>query len=87
VRTNIVSHFVIIIITMSQVSEKEEFTTSKWKVFSGFHCEYDYREWEDELLARLRIKRVDYLVDESYLNINPPTNAEARADAATSASR
>ena len=35
--------------------------------FSGFHCEYDYREWEDELLARLRIKRVDYLVDESYL--------------------
>ena len=67
---------------MSQVSEKEEFTTSKWKVFSGFHCEYDYREWEDELLARLRIKRVDYLVDESYLNINQPTNAEARADAA-----
>ena len=67
---------------MNQISEKEEFTTSKWKVFSGFHCEYDYREWEDELLARLRIKRVDYLVDENYLNINPPTNAEARADAA-----
>ncbi len=67
---------------MSQISEKEEFTTSKWKVFSGFHCEYDCREWEDELLARLRIKRVDNLVDESYLNINPPTNAEARADVA-----
>ena len=78
-RTNIVSHFVISTI-MSQISEKEEFTTSKWKVFSGFHCEYDYRKWEDELLARLRIKRVDYLVDESFLKTNPPTNAEARAD-------
>jgi len=62
---------------MSQISEKKEFTTSKWKVFSGFHCEYAYREWEDELLARLRIKRIDYLVDENYLNINTLTNAEA----------
>ena len=46
---------------MSQISEKEDFTIFKWKVFFGFYCEYDYREWEDELLARLRSKRVDYL--------------------------
>jgi len=80
-RTNIVLHFAVSSI-MSQISEKEDFITSKWKVFFGFHCKYDYREWENELLARLRIKRVDYLADASFLKINPPSNVEAQADAA-----
>jgi len=77
VRTNIVLHLAVSSF-MSQISEKEDFTTFKW----NFHCECDYREWEDELLARNRIKHVDYQVDARFLKTNPPSNVEARADAA-----
>ena len=64
------------------MSSERDDTSTKWKVYSGFQCEYDYRDWEDELLARLRLKRLDYLLEPSYANVEPPTHSEAEADAA-----
>jgi len=57
-------------------------TQTKWKVFSGFQCDYDYRDWEDELMARFRLKRVDDLLELAYANVEPRTHSEAEADEA-----
>ena len=63
--------------------EKDDTSTStKWKVYSGFQCEHNYRDWEDELFARLRLKRIDYLVSSATYNVEPPTNQRAAADEA-----
>ena len=63
--------------------EKDDTSSStKWKVYSGFQCEHNYRDWEDELFARLRLKRIDYLVSSATYDVEPPTNAEAAADEA-----
>ena len=42
----------------------------------------NYRDWEDELFARLRLKRIDYLVSSATYNVEPPTNQRAAADEA-----
>ena len=62
--------------------EKDDSFSTKWKVYSGFQCEYNYRDWEDELMARLRLKRVDYLLLEATYNKEPPTHAQAASDEA-----
>ena len=61
--------------------EKDDTSTStKWKVYSGFQCEHNYRDWEDELFARLRL--IAYLVSSATYNVEPPTNQRAAADEA-----
>ena len=63
-------------------SEKDDITYTKWKVYSCFHCEFDYREWEDVLIARHRLKRVDYLMTDAYANLETPSHSVATANAA-----
>ena len=43
---------------------------------------YDYYDWDDKLLARLCLKPVDYLLEPSYANVEPPTHSGAEANAA-----
>ena len=52
----------------------------KWKVFSGYDSSFDYRTWENEVKQRLRLKRVAYLIDNSYATVKIPTEVEAAAD-------
>ena len=51
-----------------------------WKVFSGYDSSFDYRTWENEVKQRLRLKRVAYLIDNSYATVKIPTEVEAAAD-------
>lgn len=73
------SHFSVLT-TMS--SDKDD-TTVKWKVFTGYLCNYDYCDWEDEVMACCGLKNVQYLLtDSTYTTLEPPTQAKAAADEA-----
>ena len=63
---------------------KDSSSTSKcsWKVWSGYDADLDYRDWDLDFIAYCKIRKISFILDDSYKGKAVSTKAEAKADEA-----